>query len=141
MERLSTIKEKFKVIAQVCNEDNIDHSVKLANSLEMVPLDLGFPELKLKMFEKQKIIGCTDAKQCIRLLLVTFIGATNLVGECYSSLLKKTPNQMSLIGTFINSKFKIEKRDFSKTIRNYCASLCEKLKWRLIFFCFFFICL
>ena len=121
--------DNYNAIRQICQSSASSSPANtiIVDSLELVPLDVSFPDLKVKSYQKSQILRCTDPRQCARLLLTVLIGQSSLMNNSFKSLDESYPKEMKLIETFVMNKFDIKKCEYTKCISNFCRSLTKKI--------------
>ena len=98
--------DNYNAIRQICKSSasNSPSNAMIVHSLELVPFDVSYPDLKVKSYQKSQILRCTDSSQCVRLLLTVLIGQSSLVNNSLKSLDESYPKELKLIESFVVNK-------------------------------------
>ena len=98
--------DNYNAIRQIwkSSASNSPSNAMIVHSLELVPFDVSYPDLKVKSYQKSQILRCTDSSQCVRLLLTVLIGQSSLVNNSLKSLDESYPKELKLIESFVVNK-------------------------------------
>ena len=125
MEKYKRSNDTFQFVKEVIRRgeegENADETISIADSAEMVCIDLAFPSVMINRAQKNKLDGLTTPGTAARHLIDFLFEEEEYDRKNYSTLKRESPEKIATIMAYCVGKYKCQEPVISKAITGKCT--------------------